>query len=84
MDKYVIAYLNNIIIYSKNKQEHKEHVKWVVRRLYKEQIPIIIKKYKFFTTRTEFIGFIIKLEQIRIDPGKVQCILKWKTLENVI
>ena len=56
-----MAYLDNIIIYSKNKQEYKEYVKWVVKRLYKEQILIAIKKYKFFTTKTEFVGFIIKL-----------------------
>ena len=56
-----MAYLNNIIIYLNSKEEHKKHIKWVLKRLYKENIPIIVKKYKFYTKKTDFIGFIIKL-----------------------
>ena len=46
-------------------------------------MPIAIKKCEFFITKMEFIGFIIKLGQIQMDLKKVQCILKWKALENV-
>ena len=49
------------------KKEHKEYIKWVLRRLYKENMPIAIKKYKFYIKKTDFIGFIIKLRQISID-----------------
>ena len=61
LNKFIIAYLNNIIIYLNTKEEYKEYVKWVLKRLYKENIPIIIKKYKFYTKKTNFIRFIIKL-----------------------
>ncbi len=66
-----MVYLNNIIIYSDSKKEYKEHVKWVLRRLYKENILIAIKKYKFYIKKTDFIGFIIELGQISIDLKKV-------------
>ena len=56
-----MVYLNNIIIYLNNKQEHKEHIKWVLKRLYKEDMPIIIEKCEFYTRKTNFVGFIIKL-----------------------
>ena len=56
-----MVYLNNIIIYSNSKEEHEKHIKWVLGRLYKENMPVIIKKYKFYTKKTDFIGFIIKL-----------------------
>src|SRR6266571_1596216 len=79
-----MVYLNNIIIYSNNKKEHKEHIKWVLRRLYKENILIIIKKYKFHIKKTNFIGFIIKPGQISIDLKKVQVIVDWQDLENII
>ena len=59
-----MAYLDNIIIYFKNEQDHKNHIECVVKRLYKEQIPIAIKKCEFFIIKIEFIGFIIKLSQI--------------------
>ena len=56
-----MAYLDNIIIYLKSKKEHEEYVKWVLSRLYKENMLVIIKKYKFHTKKINFIEFIIKL-----------------------
>ena len=66
-----MVYLNNIIIYFNNEKEHKEHIKWVLKRLYKENILIIIEKYKFYIKKTNFIRFIIKLRQISINLKKV-------------
>ena len=66
-----MAYLNDIIIYLNSKEEHKKYIKWVLRRLYKENMPITVKKYKFYTKKTNFIGFIIKLGQISIDLKKI-------------
>ena len=62
MDDFVIVYLNNIIIYLNSKKEYKEYIRWVLESLYKENILVIIKKYKFYTKKTDFIGFIIKLK----------------------
>ena len=77
LDKFIIVYLNNIIIYLENKEEYKEHIKWVLKRLQEEQILVTIKKYKFFTRKTNFVGFIIKLGKISIDPKKVKAIVSW-------
>ena len=57
-----MAYLDNIIIYLNSKKKYKEHIKWVLSRLYKENILVIIKKYKFYTKKTNFVEFIIKLK----------------------
>jgi len=75
LNKFVIAYLDNIIIYSDLKKEHKKYVKWVLKRLHIENIPIVIKKCKFHTKKTDFVGFIIKLGQISIDPKKIKAII---------
>jgi len=45
---------------------------------------VAIKKYKFFTRKTNFVKFIIKLERISIDLKKVKAIVSWQELENVI
>ena len=57
-----MAYLNNIIIYLNSEQKYKEYIKQVLKRLYKKNMPVIIKKCEFYTTKTNFIGFIIKLK----------------------
>jgi hypothetical protein len=56
-----MAYLDDIIIYLNSVEEHKKYIKWVLRKLYKENILIAVKKCKFYTKKTDFVGFIIKL-----------------------
>ena len=75
MDNFIIVYLNNIIIYLNSKKEYKKYIEWVLSRLYKENILVIIKKYKFHTKKTNFVGFIIKLKQISIDLKKIKTII---------
>ena len=72
-----MAYLDNIIIYLNSEQEHEEYIKQVLKKLYKEDMPIIIKKCKFYTKKTNFIGFIIKLKQISINLKKIKTIVNW-------
>ncbi len=61
LDEFVMVYLNNIIIYLNTEEEYKKYIKWVLKRLYDKNIPIIIKKCKFYTKKTNFIKFIVKL-----------------------
>jgi hypothetical protein len=56
-----MAYLDDIIIYLNSVEEHEEYIKWVLRKLYKENILVVVKKCKFYTRKTDFVGFIIKL-----------------------
>ena len=79
-----MAYLNNIIIYFNIKKEYKEYVEWVLGKLYKKNIPIAVKKCEFYTKKTDFIEFIIKLGQISINLKKIKAIVKWQNLESVI
>ena len=70
-----MVYLINIIIYLNSEKEYKEYIKWVLSRLYKENMPVAIKKCEFYTKKTNFIGFIIKLKQISIDLKKIKAII---------
>ena len=64
LDKFIIAYLNNIIIYSNSKEEHFQYIKQVLQRLVDKKMLVTIKKYKFYITKTEFYRFIIKLKNL--------------------
>jgi len=83
LDEFVIVYLNNIIIYLNSEEEHEKYIKWVLQRLYDKEIPIAIEKCKFYMTKTNFVGFIIKLGRISIDLKKIKAIVNWQDLENV-
>ena len=79
-----MVYLNNIIIYSNKEEEYRRYIKQVLQRLYDENILITIKKCKFYTKKTNFIGFIIKPGQISINIKKVQAIIDQQDLESII
>jgi ribosome-interacting GTPase 1 len=70
-----MAYLDDIIIYLNSIEEHKEYIKWVLRKLYKENILVAVKKCKFHIRKTNFIGFIIKPRQINMDLKKIKAII---------
>ena len=57
LNKFIMAYLNNIIIYSNSEEEHFKYIKQVLQRLVNKKMPVAIKKYKFYK-------FIIKLKKI--------------------
>jgi len=84
LDEFIMAYLNNIIIYLDSEGKYKKYIKWVLQRLYNKEILIVIKKCEFHTTKTDFIGFIIKLGCINIDLKKIKAIVNWQDPENVI
>ena len=70
-----MPYLNNIIIYLNSKEEHKKHIKWVLKRLHKKICLLQLRNVSSILKKTNFIGFIIKLGQISIDLKKIQAIV---------
>ena len=76
LNKFIIVYLNNIIIYSKTEKEHYKYIKWVLQRLINKRMPVAIKKYKFHIIKTKFYKFIIKLKKLSINPKKIKAVLK--------
>ena len=77
LDEFIITYLNNIIIYFNSKEEHFQYIKQVLQRLVNKKMLVAIKKYKFYTTKTKFYRFIIKLKKLSIDPKKIKAIVNW-------
>ena len=77
LDEFIIAYLDNIIIYSNSKKEHFQYIKQVLQRLIDKKMPVAIKKCKFHMTKTKFYRFIIKLKKLSIDLKKIKAIVNW-------
>jgi len=83
LDKFVMAYLNNNIIYLDSEEEYRKYVEWVLQRLYNKEILIAIKKCEFYIIKTNFVGFIIKPRYIGMDLKKIKAIVNWQDPENV-
>jgi len=83
LDEFVMAYLNNIIIYLDSEEEYKKYVEWVLQRLYDKEIPIAIEKCEFHIMKTDFVGFIIELGRISMDLKKIKAIVNWQDPENI-
>ena len=75
LDEFIIAYLDNIIIYSNSKEEYFKYIKQVLQRLADKKMLVAIKKYKFYIIKTEFYRFIIKLRKLSMDPKKIKVIV---------
>ena len=83
LDKFIIAYLDNIIIYFKIKKEHYKYIKWVLQRLTNKRMPVAIKKCELHTIKIKFCRFIIELKKLSINLKKIKAVLKWQKPSNI-
>ena len=72
IDDFVMAYLDDILIYSKDPLTYIEYVKKVLTRLYKARLYTDIKKSEFHVTQTKYLGYILTIIGIEVDPKKVE------------
>jgi hypothetical protein len=77
LDNTCTAYLDDILVYSANRKDHREHVREVVRRLTEAGLQIDVHKCEFETTRTKYLGLIVSPGGIQMDPAKVKTIRDW-------
>jgi transposase InsO family protein len=77
LDRVCTAYLDDVLVYSKNQKEHREHVREVVQRLAEAGLQIDIKKCEFEVTKTKYLGIIVTPTGIQMDPEKVRAIQDW-------
>ncbi|RAL60857.1 hypothetical protein DID88_010182 [Monilinia fructigena] len=78
LDKYCTAYLDDVLVYSADKSEHREHVRTIVQKLADAGLQIDINKCEFETVSTRYLGLIITTNGIQMDPEKVTAIMSWE------
>ena len=83
LDKICTAYLDDVLVYSQTRKEHRNHVRQVVQRLLDAGLQIDIDKCEFETTRTRYLGLIITSDGIQMDPTKVSTIVEWRDPESI-
>lgn len=83
LEEYAIAYLDDIVVYSENFQEHLCHLKKVFERLYKAQLRINTEKSKFCKSELQYLGHVIGNGGIKTDPEKTRAILEFPTPSSI-
>ncbi|GJR93374.1 putative reverse transcriptase domain-containing protein [Tanacetum coccineum] len=79
LDKFVIVFIDDILIYSKNKKEHEEHLKAVLELLKKEKLYAKFSKCEFWIPKVQFLSHVIDSQGIHVDPAKIESIKDWES-----
>jgi hypothetical protein len=77
IDVCLVVYLDDILIYSCNHEDHQKHVREVLRRLRKHGLYLRADKCEFSAETTSYLGFILSPDGLKMDPKKIQTILDW-------
>ena len=83
LNEFIITYLNNILIYFKNKKNHKKHVKKVLRKLQEKKLYFKSEKCKFYKQWVKYLEHIIITEKLEMNSEKIKAMIKFLTLKCV-
>jgi hypothetical protein len=84
LEMFVVVFIDDILIFSKNEEEHDKHLHLVLQKLRENQLYAKLNKCKFWLEEVSFLGHIISEGGISVDPSKVKDVLSWKTPQNVL
>ncbi|GKB93218.1 putative reverse transcriptase domain-containing protein [Tanacetum coccineum] len=78
LDKFMIVFIDDILIYSKTREEHVKHVRLVLGQLKKEKLYAKFSKCEFWLREVQFLGHVINGNRIHLDPRKIEAVKNWK------
>jgi hypothetical protein len=78
LDKFVIVFIDDILVYSRSEEEHEGHLRLVLQKLRDHKLYATLSKCEFWLKQVTFLRHVISKGGISIDPSKVQDVLSWK------
>jgi hypothetical protein len=83
LDKFVVVFINDILIYSKTEEDHADHIRVILQQLCDHRLYAKFSKCEFWLDSVKFLGHTISNEGISINPTKIQEVMDWKPLTSV-
>jgi len=83
LDKFVVVFIDDILVYSNSYLEHEQHLRQVLSTLREHQLYVKVSKCEFWLKEVVFLGHVISAQGILVDPRKVEAVLKWERPTNV-
>ncbi|XP_074282645.1 putative mitochondrial protein AtMg00860 [Silene latifolia] len=83
MDKFVVVFIDDILVYSKTEEEHEEHLRIMLQTLREYQLYAKLSKCEFWLEKVAFQSHVISREGVAIDPTKIEVVSKWVATKNV-
>jgi hypothetical protein len=83
LDKFVVVFINDILVYSRSEEEHEEHLCLVLQKLQDHKLDAKLSKCEFWLKQVTFLGHVISKGGISVDPSKIEDVLSWKAPTNV-
>nr|GEU45127.1 retrovirus-related Pol polyprotein from transposon TNT 1-94 [Tanacetum cinerariifolium] len=77
LDKFIIVFIDNILIYSRNKEEHANHLRIILEFLRKEKLYAKFSKCDFWIKTMQFLGHLIDSQGLHVDPAKIEAVKNW-------
>ncbi|XP_073304131.1 uncharacterized protein [Primulina huaijiensis] len=77
LDSFVIVFIDDILVYSKTRELHREHLRTVLQQLRDNQLYAKLKKCEFWLDQVTFLGHIVSKDGITVDPTKIEAVRKW-------
>src|SRR6185312_13490537 len=83
LDKFVVVFIDDILIYFKSAQEHEQHLRVVLEKLRANKLYVKFSKCEFWLEKVAFLGHILTTEGVAVDPEKVEAVSNWQQPTNV-
>ena len=83
LDKFVIVFIDDILVYLQSKEDHEQHLRLVLQRLKEKQLYAKFKKCEFWLEKVVFLGHVVSKDGIMVDPAKIESVSQWQKPKNV-